>query len=282
MFFGEIDDEGDVQSGVGGPAFAAGHTGAVVGVVEDDGVVGEAGFFDFFEALASVGVGFADFVVVLGPVLADFGGVGVVGGDADVFGFGDLGVRAGADLAFVAFGGIEDGEEGLVFGAVFPGGVAGRGVPEFGGLAEVVVGFAVVGAVVAGLAEEFGVHLGAFRHGDHGAHVDAAGAGRVEAGDDGGAGRGADWGDRPGFFEEHAFGGEGVDVRGAGDFVSVTAHGGAVVFAGEPEDVRLVRSGKREAEGEENEGEKGFHGCAAGVGEWRERWWGAVVSRISA
>ena len=259
VFFGEKDDEGDVQSGVGGPAFAAGHAGAVVGVVEDDGVCGEAGFFEFFEALASVGVGFADFVVVLGPVLADFGGIGVVGGDADVFGFGDLCVRAGADLAFVAFGGVEDGEEGLVFRAVFPGGVAGRGVPEFGGLAEVVVGFAVVGAVVAGFAEEFGVHFGAVRHGDHGAHVEAAATGGVNAGDDGGAGGGADGSDGPGFFEEHAFGGEGVDVGGAGDFVSVAAHGGAVVFAGEPEDVGLICGGEGGGD-EEEDGEEAFHG----------------------
>jgi hypothetical protein len=42
-FLREVDDERNVETGVGRPAFAAGHAAAVIAVVENNGVLGEAG-----------------------------------------------------------------------------------------------------------------------------------------------------------------------------------------------------------------------------------------------
>ena len=58
----------------------AGHTGAVVGVEEDDGVVGEPVFLEFGEDASGVLVHGGDAVVEPRPLAADDRGVGVVGG----------------------------------------------------------------------------------------------------------------------------------------------------------------------------------------------------------
>ena len=116
----EVNDHGDVQAGVGGPTLAAGHTAAVVAVVKDDRVLGEAGGGEFFEAGPGVGVGSGDLVIVLRPILADLGQIRMVGGDPHLRRIGDGVVRPGANLALVAFFGIEHGEERLAGGTIFP------------------------------------------------------------------------------------------------------------------------------------------------------------------
>jgi hypothetical protein len=45
----EIDDHRHLEAGVAGPALVARHAAAVVGVVENDGVIGETCFFEFLE-----------------------------------------------------------------------------------------------------------------------------------------------------------------------------------------------------------------------------------------
>ena len=57
------------------------------------------------------------------------------------------------DLAFVGGGVIEYGEEGLAVFAIFPVGFTGGFIPNFTTFGDVVVFFAVVGAIVAGFAE---------------------------------------------------------------------------------------------------------------------------------
>jgi hypothetical protein len=91
-----------------------------------------------------------DVVVVLGPVVADLGGVGVVGGDADLGRVLAELMGAGADLAFVGDGEVEDGEEGLAGLAFAPVGLVARFVPDDAGVVDVVILFRVVGGVVAG------------------------------------------------------------------------------------------------------------------------------------
>ncbi len=235
----KIDDHRNVQAGVARPAFAARHAAAVVAVVEDDGVAGEARLFDFLQAPARVGIGLADLVVILRPVLAHLRRVRMIGGDANVPGLGDLPVRTRADLALVALGGIEDGEERLAGRALVPMGLVGGLIPDFARLAQVVILLAVVRAVVAGLAQELRIHPGAGGHGNHGAHVQSAGARGIHAGDDRRAGRSADRGDGPGAIEDHAFRGQAIDVRRAGQLVAIAAHFRAMVLAGDPENIRM-------------------------------------------
>jgi len=203
-FFGNADHERDLHAGVGEEAFVAGHAGAVVGVEEDDGVFGEAVGFEFGEDAANVLIHDGDAVVEASEPFADERSVGIIRGDADLagvvdFAWGELGL----DLALEDFvrpdhgaglvGGhvIEDGEEGLAF---FTGAPVGFGVgfdpgvaSEAGGIGRVVVGFDVVGGVVAGGAEEFGKAFGAGGEGEGGAHLTGAGGGGIHAGDEAGA-----------------------------------------------------------------------------------------------
>ena len=243
----EVDDHGDVQAGVGGPAFAAGHAAAVVAVVKDDRILGEAGGGEFFEADPGVGVGGGDLVVILRPILANLGEIGVVGGDAHLRRIGDGVVRPGANLALVAFLGIEHGEERLAGGTIFPVRLFGGNVPRLGGFGDVVILLGVVGGVVAGLAKVVRIELRAVGERHHGAHVNCAGTLAVEAGGDGGAGGSADGVVGPSLFEDHALCGEGIDVGRAGVGVAVATHLGSVVFAREPENVGAV--GGRGGEG---------------------------------
>jgi hypothetical protein len=122
-------------------------------------------------------------------------------------------------------------------------GLNGGGVPGVGGLGDVVVLFVIVSGVVTGGAEIVGVEFftGGQRH--HGTHVDATAALAIEAAGDGGAGGRTDRMVGPRFLEEHAFGGEGIDVGRAGVGVAVATHLGAVVFTGEPKDIGTVGGG---------------------------------------
>lgn len=83
----------------------------------------------------------------------------------------------------------------------------------------------------------------------------AAGAGWVEAADDGGACGGADGGVGPAFGEALAAGGEGVDVGCIGEGVAVAAEVGAHVLIGDPEDVGLFCGDEVGEVAEDGEGE---------------------------
>ena len=96
------DNQRNMQAGVVGPAFAARHARAVVGVVKDDGVVDEIRVGQFLESLARIGVGSAHAVVILRPILANGCSVGVVGRHAHAGWIGNGLVGAGADVTFVA------------------------------------------------------------------------------------------------------------------------------------------------------------------------------------
>lgn len=75
-FFGDVDDHGDADAGVVEISFSTRSGAAVVTVVEDDGVFGEAVTFELGEDLADSGVGGGDDIVVSGDVTATFRKVG--------------------------------------------------------------------------------------------------------------------------------------------------------------------------------------------------------------
>ena len=244
-FFRDVHEEGHVETGVRGPTFAAGHAGPVIGPVENDRVIGEPVGGELGEDGAGVGIGGGDAVVVERPVAADFGRVRVIGGDANLGGIVD-GFALGAefdDLALVALGGVEDGEERFAGGAVFPVGLGGRGVPDGGSFRKVVVLLGVVGGVVAGLAEELREHLLTGWISDHAAHVIAARGWAVEAGDDRGARGRADGRDGPSVGIAEGARRELVDMGRGRVGVAVAAQLRAVVLAGDPEDVGLRGEG---------------------------------------
>ena len=98
---------------------------------------------------------------------------------------GNLGVRSRSNLALMAFDRIEDGKEGLSIGAIFPMRSVRCIVPDFGWFSQVVIGLAVVGTVVADLAQELRDHLCSGGHRYHRTHVQSAGTRWVHAGYDG-------------------------------------------------------------------------------------------------
>ena len=240
----EINHHRHVQPGVARPALAAGHAAAVVAIVEDDGIVCQPGFGEFLQPLARIRIRLTDLVIILRPILPHFGRIGVIGRYTNVLGLGDLSVGPGANLALVAFGGVEDGEERLACSPLFPMRLVGRFIPHLALLAHVVVGLAVVGAVVACLPQKLRIHLRASGHRHHRAHVQATCAGGIQARDDGGAGRRTHRSHRPSLFENHAFSRQRVHIRRAGQLVPVTPHLWTMILTGEPEDVRLIRSGE--------------------------------------
>ncbi len=98
--------------------------------------------------------------------------------------------------------------------------------------------------------------------------LDAEGGG-VHAGDEGGAGGGADGGIGEGVEVADTFAGELVEVWGLGEGVVVAAEVGAIIFAGDPEDIGVggtggcADEGERECEG----GEEGvLHRLGGGLG----------------
>ena len=119
-FLGKINDQRHLQTGIARPAFAAWHPAAMVGVIEDDGVVRQTSVRELAEMSARIGIRLTHFVVILGPVLTHFRRVGVIGGNANVRGLRNPCVGTGANLAFVTPGGVKDGKEGLVLRAVLP------------------------------------------------------------------------------------------------------------------------------------------------------------------
>ena len=100
----EVDDHGNLQAGVAGPALAARHPRAVVGVVEDNRVIREAGVGEFLQVATRVGVHLGDLVVVLRPVLPHLRRVRMIGGHADLGRVLNGDVWSRANLALVALG----------------------------------------------------------------------------------------------------------------------------------------------------------------------------------
>ena len=259
---GELGWPGDVADGadaafIGGAFFAfhaagpAVGVGAVVGEVDDDGVVGEVVLFEACEDAADIavlvfqhGVGaaglFGDFLGGLGGGLGDgfvfeagpvrFGGGpgGVGGGEGDVAEEGlvfaavdEVEGAVGADVNDVAFGADH-------FAVVFEGGVEVF-APMAGGVAEVFVeatGHGVVGPLgaVVPFAEGAGGVTGGFEGVGEGFFIEIeaflaggdafdAAARVVAAGEEFGAGGGADGADEEA-VEGDAGLGDGVDVGG--------------------------------------------------------------------
>ena len=154
----------------------------------------------------------------------------------------DLLVRPTANLALVALGRVEHGEERLPLGTMPPVCLVGRFVPQMLGLAAVVVFFAVVRAVISRLTQELRIQLDLGRQRHHGPHVQPPAARRVQTRDDRGARRRTDRHTRPHFSEAHSSSSQRIDVRSAGQRVAITTHVRAMVLAREPQDVRPVSS----------------------------------------
>ena len=233
-FFRNVNHQRHLQAAVIRPTLAARHPGAVVGIIENDGVFGEAGGIEFFEARSGIGVRLADGIVILRPIAAHFGRIGMVGGHAHFGRIVNGLVRANAQLAFVAFRGIENREKRLVWRAVFPVRLTRRFVPNFAGFRQVVIGFDVVGAIVTGGAQKLRIHLRAARHRNHAAHMLGAGRRRIHSANQRAARRSAHRRVRPAKPVNHALFRQSVHVGRRGVTIAVTTHVRAVIFAGQP------------------------------------------------
>ena len=137
--------------------------------------------------------------------------VGVVGGDADLGRVMDLVVWTLPDLALVADGVVENGEERFLFvGAVPPVTFSSAFIPNLTFLAQVVVFLRLVGAVVTQLSQVGWIHFIASGQACHAAHVLGTGGRRIHARYDGrpsGSANGS-VGDCPGV--NHSFGRQNI------------------------------------------------------------------------
>ena len=103
----------------------------MVSVVKNDRVFCNSFVLELLDSCSYLRIHLGHLVVVLSPILAHFGMIGVVGGHAYLSGVVDFDVWAFPDLAFVAGGNIENGEEGTVFGPVFPMTFSSTFMPNF-------------------------------------------------------------------------------------------------------------------------------------------------------
>ena len=253
----------------------AGHSGAVVGVEEDDGVVGEAIVFQLFEDSSDLFVHGRHVIVEAGHGLADDRGIDVVRWKGSFGGVMNLilaefalhlflKLLIGPDHRATLVGSheVEDAEEGLCLVRIAsPVGVCAAFIPRGRDdpfpTAGVVIGFDVVGGVVAGLfPEDGGESAHEVRDGKGGAHLHGTQRGGVAAGDEAGSGGRADWGRGKGVGVAHAFLGESVEVGSGSVGVTVAAKGGTHVLSRDPEDVGRCGGGAREGEERGCEGEE--------------------------
>ena len=276
-------------------AVVAERIGAVVGEVDDDGIFGDAEFFEEAENAADVGVlVFHHGEGAAGLVEFFAGGVG--GGLRDGFilearpvGGGRGPRRVGRGEGHVAEkrfrvmaldkvegavgADIDDVAGGADHTAVFLEGRVEVFAPMAGGVTEIFVeatGFGVVGplAAVVPFAESAGGIAGGSEGVGEGFFVEVealeaggdaahAGAGVVAAGEEFGAGGSADGLDKKA-VEAHAAGGDGVDVRRADGSVAVeTVVAPASVVGEEDDDVgRAGRARGGEERGRKKEGER--------------------------
>ena len=236
---GEPDDQRHARPGIMEIALAARQRAAVVAVGEHDGVVGESLVLQFRQQLADLLIQQRQLVVVVGPVAADVGRVGMVGRQGDLFrrhAEGSL-ARLGRDLAFVAGGEVEYGEERLAGRPVLEMRPVAALVPRLARMGDVVVGLGVVRAVVTRRAEVFRVEfeLGRDRHAAA-VVVDAQRRG-VHARDQRRPRAGTDRSVGKGVAVTHALRRQPVEVRRVRQRVTVTAQVRAVVLTGDPQDV---------------------------------------------
>ena len=212
----------------------------MVAVVENNRVVGQAGLLQLTEVVADPLVHHRDAIVVLRPILSHLRRVRVIGREAHLGRVVNAVGRVDfvADLALMADRVVEDREERLAVGPVFPVRLSSALVPDFAHFLEVVILLGIIGAVVAQFSQVDRVHFKTGRQAGHAAHMLGPGGGRIDAGDDRRAGRGADRRirTRPGVAQAAL--GQAVEIRRDGVRVAVAAQVRSVVLAGYPENVR--------------------------------------------
>ncbi len=224
-------------------ALAAGQHAAVVGVVEDDGVVGQAILLKLLQPGGDLFIHQRHVVVIPGPICPHLRGVRLVRGDAHLGGVRGCEIQLklfdGEQAALVGDFVVEHAEERLLrVGPFAPVGIPARGVPRLLHVdGRVVVRLGVVGGVIAGLAQIGGKAL---KPGGDLAlcpHVLGWTAGdRVHAGDEreprGSANRLGETA-----LEQDALAGQTIQRRGARQRIAVATEESAVVLADQPEDV---------------------------------------------
>ena len=235
----------------------------MIAVIKYDRFPAEPGLVELREVAPGDLISTGDDIVVLGPVLTRLGVVRMVGRNPDLRRVENLLMAACTNPALVAHRGVEDREERLAFLAVVVVRPPGRLVPAGSArAADVIVRFRVVGTVVALLAQKGRVEAHVGRQLDHAPHMLAAYRWRVHAGDDRGASRGANRGTGPGQLEEHPLLCQGINIRRGGELVAIATHLGSVVFAGNPENIRMLDplgSGRYHKQDKQNTADAHFH-----------------------
>jgi hypothetical protein len=219
----------------------------VIGKKEYDRIISEAVRFQVLQQLAGLRVHHRQPVVILRPVLADFGRVGVVGRNANLLRIMKLVSRLNRvpQLALVCDGMVEHRKERLAVGALAPVRAVARFVPHLPFRRDVVVLLGVVRAVVAARPQMLRQQLKAARHGDHRPHVFSAQAVRIHAGDERRPGRRTDRMVRPAERVPATAGGQRVEVRRHRIRIGERTKMRAVIFSRDPEDVGAVGGGRR-------------------------------------
>ena len=243
-FFRNSNDEGAVDSAGIEEALAAGQDTAVVGAIDDNGVLLVSVFLQLREDVSHLGIHSLHGIGVGGIGQPHLGKIWMVGVQLHR---GRVGLHLPFLLwkgpALVAVANVADLEEvlpGLALGELALDSPDPPVIPA----ADVVVRLAAVGDMVAGFLQEVGVvgdpvmrNLVAAAH-----RLDSKGD-RVVPGDPGGAGGSADGRIVETMGVAEAFLCQPVDVGRLCVLAAVAAHpGDAVVLAGDPEDVRAVGS----------------------------------------
>ena len=110
-------------------------------------------------------------VIVLSPIAAHFGCIGMISRNANFRSVVNWRVRPLSNLALVTNREIEDREERLSFLAISPVSFLATVVPNLTRLFQVVVFLAVVGAVIAGLSQILRIHFESRRKLGHAPHM---------------------------------------------------------------------------------------------------------------
>ena len=248
-FLREADDQRHVRPRVVQIPFASRQRAAVVGVIEDDRVLGQPRFFQFGQQRAHLLVQPRHLVVVVGPIQADLRRVRMIRRQDDLLRrhavrTGILS-RLGCDLALVTGRQIEDREERLARTPILVVSPGAALVPRLARVRHVIVGLRVVRAVIARLAE--GHRVQRERVGDRHSAAVMLRAQRtgIHPGDQRGACGRADRRVGKRVPVANALRGQAVQVGRLGQRIAVTAQIRAVVLAGDPQDVGTIRRVRR-------------------------------------
>ena len=114
----DVNHQGDVQPRVIGTTFAPGHAGAVIAVIENDGVLRQAGCCQLVQHPPRLGVHLRHFVIILGPVLTHLRPVRMIRRNPHPGGVVHRHVRASSNLALVRGRQVKDREERLPWSPV--------------------------------------------------------------------------------------------------------------------------------------------------------------------